>query len=180
MSPNTDYSQRSKLLKINDPILFFSMQLDTPGNVINSLNQGRLSLWSFQYGYLGRWVATSSYDSKQNVGDWESTGGIHPPNYSMGDAEWFWLELPIIIQPGQAVDEGYILYYKKSNNWTTLKGNNRSQVMAHPDKNWQRSPGSYGCIVMKPEEWKDFRATIEACCGHLKSIRYGVIYTFQP
>ena len=175
-----DYSQQPKLLKCNQPFLIFSMQLDTPGHVITSLNQGRLVLYDYDLGYIHRWVATSSFDGRQNLGDWERTGGIHPPNYQMPGAMWFDLNMNLIKQPGQPVDEGYIVYYKKSNNFKTLKGNNRSQIMVHADKNWTTNPGSYGCIVFKPNEWEDFKRVMNACCGHLDSVRYGIMYTFQP
>jgi hypothetical protein len=174
----TDYSQKSKLLKVDDAFLMFAMQLDSNQNVIPGLNQGRLTLWSFKHGYLGRWVATSSFDGKQSVGDWEKRGGVHCPNYAMDDAEWFEWDLKYLIQPGQPVDEGYLLKYKGSNNMVTLKGNPRSEKMGHPDKNYLKSPGSAGCIVMLPKEWEDFKNVLTACCGHLKSIPYGIIYTF--
>jgi hypothetical protein len=173
-----DYSQKAKLYKLNKPLLIFALQLDSNQNVIDGLNQGRLTLFDYELGYIHRWVATSSFDGKQKVGDWEKTGGVHPPNYSLDDADWFKLDTKLILQPGQPVPEGYLPKYKKSNDWQTLKGNGRSQVMIHCDENYRTNPGSYGCIVMQPSEWEDFKKTIKETCGHLADIPYGVIYTF--
>jgi len=69
--------------------------------------------------------------------------------------------------------------YKKSNNWTTNKGASRSQIMFHCDENYKTNEGSYGCIVMRPNEWENFKSVIEACCGHLDQIPYAVGYSFQ-
>lgn len=176
---NTDYSNRAKLLKCDMPILFFSMQLDNNLSTIPGCNEGRLFLYDYNLGYIHRWVATSSYDGRQRTGDWDKTGGIHPPNSHMSGADWFYMDMKLIVQPGQPVDEGYLPFYRKSNNWRTVGGANRSQIMFHADENYQSAEGSYGCIVMKPKEWEDFKTVIRATCGHLKEVRYGVGYTFQ-
>lgn len=169
-----DYSNQPKLLKLKQPILMFQMPVDSSSRRIPGINQGRLSLWDYEHGLIYRWVATSSHDGKQDWGDWEQRGGVHPPNFAMSGAEWFWLDLKLIIQPGQPVDEGYLPLYNGSNTWKTLKGNTRSQIMFHEDK---PPIGSLGCIVMSKSEWESFKSVIKACCGDLDKIRYGVLYS---
>jgi hypothetical protein len=165
--------------KCEQPILFFSMQLDNNLDAIKGINQGRLSLWDYNLGFIGRWVCTSSLEAKQGVADWETRGGIHPPNYAMPDEDWFYIKFPLIKQLGQPVDEGYLNLYKGSNLWTTKKGNKRSEVMTHCDKNHKTSPGSFGCLVMVPSEWEDFKSSLFESCGHLPGVRLGVMYNFQ-
>lgn len=150
------------------------MPLDSGKLKIPGLNQGRLSLWDYEHGLIYRWIATTSHDGRQGWEDWEKIGGVHPPNYSMPMADWFWLETKLIIQPGQPVSEGYLPKYLANNTWTTLKGNVRSQIMFHEDEN---APGSMGCIVMSKKEWVSFKSVMSACCGHLDKVRYGVIYS---
>lgn len=179
MQGSKDYSNRPKLIKCNQPILFFCMQLDGNGSTIPGLNDGRLSLWDYEQGLIHRWVATSSISSKQGIRDWEVRGGVHPPNYAMPDNDWFYVDTKLIIQPGQRVERGFIHLYKESNYWTTNKGNQRSEVMLHPDENYQQSPGSEGCIVMKPKEYEEFEKIFLDCCQQHSKVRLGVMYTFQ-
>ena len=171
----SNYSQTPKLQKLDKPFLMFQMQVDSSRHVIPGLNRGRLSLWDFDLGNIYRWVATSSYDGKQKTGDWGVRNGLHPPNYDMAGAKWFYLKTKLIVQPGQPVDEGYLPFYKGSNTWKTLNGETRSQIMFHEDKN---SPGSYGCIVMAKGEWECFKDVFSKCCGHLESVKYGVMYAW--
>jgi hypothetical protein len=176
---NENYSQRAKVLKCDMPILFFSMELDSNKCVIPGCNDGRLYLYDYNHGYIHRWVATSSFNGRQSVNDWNKTGGVHPPNSHMLGGNWFWVPTKEILQPGQPVERGFILNYKGSNNWTTVDNVNRSQVMLHPDSNHETNEGSYGCLVLKPAEYKDFITVYGTCCGHLDRVRYAVGYTFQ-
>jgi hypothetical protein len=173
----TDYSNQAKLLKCDKPFLMFQMPLDSGSQNILGLNMGRLSLWDYEHGLIHRWVATSSHNGKQNWADWEKTGGVHPTNYSMDDAEWFQLETKLIIQPGCPVEEGFLPKYKGKNTWITLKGNTRSEIMFHEDANAISNPGSMGCVVMLKGEWENFKTVFKTCCGHLQSVPYGVLYS---
>jgi hypothetical protein len=50
---------------LEQPFLVFSMQLDnTP-----ELNRGRLVLWDWEKGQIGRWVATSGLGQYQKIGN---------------------------------------------------------------------------------------------------------------
>ena len=170
-----NYSQTPKKYKLQHPFLMFQMQIDSTRHVIPGLNRGRLWLWDFKLGCIFRWVATCSYNGKQDVGDWNQTGGLHPPNYAMDNSDWFYIKTNLIVQPGQPVDEGFLPIYHNSNTWKTLQGATRSQIMFHEDKG---SPGSYGCIVMAKGEWECFKSVFKYCCGHLNEVPYGVIYSW--
>lgn len=171
----TDYRNQPKLFKLNNPFLMFNMQLDSSRHVIPGVNRGRVSLWDYELGCIYRWVATSSYNGKQNVDDWQEIGGLHPPNFSMPNSEWFYLDTKLIVQPQQIVKQGYLPFYKGSNTWKQIEGKTRSQIMWHETMS---NGGSYGCIVFPKAEWESFKKIFRETCGHLESVRYGVMYSF--
>ncbi|NJM22671.1 MAG: hypothetical protein HC907_30165 [Richelia sp. SM1_7_0] len=171
----TNYLNNPKMFNCKKPLLFFSMQLDSNKHVIPGLNTGRLSLWDYELGMIYRWVATSSYASRQSVNNWNITGGIHPPNQVMLGSNWFHLKNTRIIQPGQPVDDGFILYYNGSNNWQTVSGAKRSQIMLHEDK--ERN-GTYGCIGMSKSEYDSFTSVLEETCEKDIMIPMGISYSW--
>lgn len=163
---------------VGTPTLYFNMPVDQQGGqIVAGLNKGRLSLWD-DLGQIGRWVFTSSYDGRQKVNDWNLTGGLIPPTSEMPDNLWYEIGTKLIVQPGQPVPEGFIIYYKGSNDFTTKKGVTRSQIMLHPDSNYKNSPGSYGCIVGLPDEYNSFRDAFIEACKHLNRVRLGVVYSY--
>lgn len=164
--------------KCDKPLLIFSLPLDSERNVIPGLNRGRLVLVDYDRGFIQRWVFTSSYEQLQKVSDWEVTGGVIPPNFAMNGFEWFKVPTKLIVQPGQPVDEGYLVLYNGSNTFTTINGNIRSEVMFHCDKNYKSAPGSRGCLVALPDEWEDFKQVFKEACGHLSDVKLAVIYTY--
>ena len=170
-----DYSQQPKLLKLEKPILMFFMHLDSNRFQVPGLNRGRLYLYDYDYGMVYRWVTTTSHVNKQGVAAWDKRGGVHPPNYAMRGADWFHLKNKRIIQPGQPVDDGFILYYKGSNNWETLTGGKRSQIMLHEDKELN---GTAGCFGMSAIEYKSFCTVMEHSCKKNAMIPYGVNYAW--
>jgi len=168
-----DYSQEPKLLKLSKPILFFAMQLDSNKHIIPGLNSGRLSLWDYELGMIYRWVASSSFSRRQAVKNWNVRGGICPPNQEMRGADWFTLKNTRIIQPGQPVDDGFIIYYNGSNNWRTVKGTERSEIMLHEDK---ENDGTFGCIGMSKVEYASFVDVIKQTCESNSMIPFGINY----
>ena len=63
---------------LEKPFLIFSMPLDnTP-----ALNNGRLVLYDWELGHVGRWVATSGLGAWQKIGGWSKQGGgVIPATY---------------------------------------------------------------------------------------------------
>lgn len=163
---------------VGTPSLIFSMPVDNPGGqVIAGYNRGRLALVD-DLGLIGRWVFSSSYDGKQKVNDWNTTGGIIPPTSEMPGNLWYEISTKLIKQPGQPVPEGFIIYYKGSNTFVTTKGARRSEIMLHPDSNYKSAPGSYGCLVALPNEYEGFRDAFIEACKHLEHVRMIVLYTY--
>jgi len=163
---------------VGTPTLFFNMPVDQQGGqIIAGLNKGRLSLFD-DLGMIGRWVFTSSFDGRQKVNDWELVGGLLPPTSAMPGQLWYEVGTNLIKQPGQPVDEGFIIYYKGEIEFKTAKGSSRSQLMIHKDSNYKTAPGSYGCLVGLEEEYVDMRDTFIQACGHLKRVRMGGVYSF--
>lgn len=161
-----------------DAKMFFSMMLDTDKIKIPGLNRGRLVLLD-SLGVIGRWVFTSSFDSKQSVYDWNVTGGVIPPNYEMnGDKPWeFHTER--IIRNGHIVNDGFLVTYNGMTSYKTKMGVVRSEIMVHNDENRIRSPGSYGCIVASSDkEWEDFCKAVKESLKNMDVIPLFVVYTF--
>ena len=155
------------------------MQLDSKKHVIPGLNQGRLSLWDMDKQVLvQRWVFTSSYNGKQNIYDWKKRGGLCPPNNDMPGWKMYQVPTNLIVQPGQPVDRGFLIYESCENNkcvMNTVSGATRSEIMIHEDKN---NPGSMGCLVGKSGEYKDFEEIFLGCCKDKKTVPLGVLYSW--
>ena len=170
-----DYTKNPKLFKCKKPLLFFSMQIDSRRHTIPGLNRGRLSLWDYDLGMIYRWVATTSFLARQKVDDWNQRGGIHPPNQFMLGSEWFHLKNTRIIQPGQPVDDGFIIYYQGSNTFNLIGGARRSQIMLHEDK---ENNGTYGCIGMSKSEYLSFTDVLFKTCERNILIPFGISYSW--
>jgi hypothetical protein len=160
------------------PMLMFFMQLDSTRLVLPGLNRGRMFLFD-EIGLIGRWVFTSSYDGKQNVNDWNKTGGVIPPTSSMPEMKFWEFHTKRLIQPGQAVDDGFLITFDGKTSYTTKEGGKRSEIMVHDDKNRKTNEGSYGCPVgMTTEEYLDFCLGISQSVSHLKTIPFLSAYSF--
>jgi hypothetical protein len=163
---------------VGNPLLIFFMQLDSSKCVIPGINRGRLVLLDDE-GQIGRWVFTSSYDGKQNVNDWNKTGGVIPPTSSMPGGKYWEFHTKRLIQPGQPVDDGFLLTFDGKTTYTTVEGGTRSEIMVHNDANRGKALGSYGCPVgMTTEEYEDYCLCVSESISHLKTIRMASMYSF--
>jgi len=158
--------------KHKQPFLVFSMHLDsTP-----ALNRGRLFLYDFEKGHLGRWVATSGLGMWQNVGNWSKQGGgVCPGPYQCNPTfANYWMRVdPIDLSHVKGV--GGNGYPMTPFSVKTVEGVTRSDLLVHRDAN---TPGSLGCIVLADAEFTDFEATIaRELVGHEK-IKLWVQYSF--
>lgn len=159
-------------------LLIFTMPLDVDGKVIPDLNRGRLALVDSK-GLIQRWVCTTSIETRQSSNGWNQTGGVIPPTSSMPGLEHWTVNTKLLVQPGQPVDEGFLVLYRGSTSYTTTEGTTRSEIMIHNDKNRSSSPGSLGCIVtMNDNDWADLKRVMKESVGHLDSIPLFVIYTW--
>lgn len=160
---------------IGTPTLIFFMQLDADRYVISGFNRGRLLL-SDDVGLIGRWVFSASIDSKQKVNDWNKRGGVIPPTSSMPNGEYWQFHTKRIYQPGQPVDDGFLVTFRDSIEYTTVEGGTRSEIMIHLDKPPQ---GSLGCIVaLSKGEWDDFCDAVVKSISHLPTVRLLVGYSY--
>jgi hypothetical protein len=159
------------------PMLIFTMPVD--GRVITpGFNRGRLCLINEQK-ELGRWVFSSSVAVKQEVNDWNVTGGVIPPTAVMPSTKHWEFHTARLSQPGQFVNDGFLITFNGATSYKTNTGFTRSEIMVHDDKNRSTNLGSLGCIVaLSTEEWESFCATIKEHVAHLITIPLYVIYTF--
>jgi hypothetical protein len=156
----------------NQPFLIFSMQLDnTP-----QLNQGRLVLYDFDNGCLGRWVATSGLGQYQKIGGWSKQGGgVCPATYQCNPTfSNYWVQTAVLdLRHVRGVEgDGYPLtpFAVK-----TKEGVQRSDLLIHKDAN---VPGSMGCIVLPDDEFADFQKTFELqTLGH-EQVKLWIQYDF--
>lgn len=135
---------------LNQPFLVFSMPLDnTP-----ELNRGRLVLWDWEKGQVGRWVATCGLGQYQKIGGWSKQGGgVIPAPYQCNPSfANYWVQVaPIDLSHVRGVEgDGYPITPFAVR---TKDGVERSDLLIHRDAN---VPGSMGCIVMSDEEFEDF------------------------
>jgi hypothetical protein len=157
---------------LNQPFLVFSMPLDaTP-----ELNRGRLVLWDWEKGQLGRWVATSGLGQYQKIGGWSKQGGgVIPAPYQCNPSfANYWVQVSAIdLSHVKGVEgDGYPITPFAVR---TKDGIERSDLLIHRDAN---VPGSMGCIVMSDGEFDDFCKTFEReLIGHEK-IKLFVQYDF--
>jgi hypothetical protein len=157
---------------LEQPFLVFSMQLDnTP-----ELNRGRLVLWDFNKGQIGRWVATSGLGQYQKIGGWSKQGGgVIPAPYQCNPSfANYWVQVtPIDLSHVKGVEGD--AYPITPFEVRTKDGVERSDLLIHRDAN---VPGSMGCIVMSDAEFEDFCKTIaREPIGHEK-IKLFVQYDF--
>lgn len=161
------------------PFLMFQMQLDSNRHVIPGLNKGRMSLWDLdEEKLIQRWVFTSSYDGKQNVYSWKEYRGLCPPNYDAPGWKMYRVPTNLIIQPGQPVEEGFLVYESKDCSMCKMdvtKGVKRTEIMIHEDKG---NDGSYGCLVAPRDEWNDFKKVFLETCHRHQEIPLGVMYSW--
>lgn len=157
---------------LTQPFLIFSMPLDnTP-----ALNQGRLVLYDWEKGHIGRWVATSGLGQYQKIGGWSKQGGgVCPAPYQCNPTfANYWVQVaPIDLSHVKGVEgDGYPMtpFAVK-----TKEGVTRSDLLIHRDAN---VPGSMGCIVLPEDEFADFCETFNReLVGHEK-IKLWVQYDF--
>jgi hypothetical protein len=157
---------------LKSPFLIFSMQLDdTP-----QLNWGRLVLYDFERGQIGRWVATSGLGMYQHVGGWSKQGGgVCPAAYQCNPTfANHWVRVaPVDLSNVKGVEGD--AYPITPFAVTTKEGVERSDLLIHRDAN---VPGSMGCIVLPTTEFKDFQKIFNASClGHAQ-IKLWIQYDF--
>jgi hypothetical protein len=156
----------------NQPFLIFSMPLDeTP-----DLNRGRLVLYDYELGYLGRWVATSGLGQYQRIGGWSRQGGgVCPAPYQCNPS------FPSYFVDVKAVDLSHVKGVEGNAfaitpfEVTTKEGVSRSDLLVHRDAN---VPGSMGCIVMPDKEFYDFERTFPKLCAGQEKVKLWVQYDF--
>lgn len=150
----------------------FSMPLDnTP-----QLNQGRLVLYDWDKGHIGRWVATSGLGQWQKIGGWSKQGGgVCPAPYQCNPTfANYWMQVsPLDLTHVKGVEgNGYELAPFEVR---TKEGVKRSDLLVHRDAN---VPGSMGCIVLPGDEFEDFERTVALeLIGH-ERIKLWVQYDF--
>lgn len=157
---------------LEKPFLVFSMPLDnTP-----QLNNGRLVLYDYERGHIGRWVATSGLGMWQKIGGWSKQGGgVIPATYQCNPTfANYWVQVaPIDLDHVKGVEgDGYCITPFAVR---TKEGVNRSDLLIHKDAN---APGSLGCIVLPSDEFADFQKTFDReLIGHEK-VKLFVQYDF--
>jgi hypothetical protein len=157
---------------LNQPFLVFSMPLDTTPE----LNRGRLVLWDWEKGQIGRWVATSGLAQWQKIGGWSKQGGgVIPAPYQCNPSfANYWVQVtPVDLSHVKGVEgDGYPITPFEVR---TKDGVKRSDLLIHRDAN---VPGSMGCIVMSDGEFEDFcKMFASELIGHEK-IKLFVQYDF--
>ena len=158
--------------QLKQPFLIFSMPLDnTP-----QLNQGRLVLYDWEKGHLGRWVATSGLGAYQRIGGWSKQGGgVCPATYQCNPTfSNYWVDVePTPLPHVKGVEgNGYAITPFAVR---TKEGVQRSDLLIHRDAN---VPGSMGCIVLPDDEFKDFESTFtDLCAGH-ERVKLWIQYDF--
>jgi hypothetical protein len=163
---------------IGKPLLIFTMQIDSNRLVIPGFNQGRLALVD-DLGEINHWVFSSSISTKQSTYDWNVRGGIIPPTYVMPGRAYWEFHTKRLYQPGQPVDDGFLITFKGQTEYTTVEGGTRSEIMIHDDLNRDTNLGSLGCIVaVTTKEWDDFANAIAQSVAHLPFINLLVLYSY--
>jgi hypothetical protein len=157
---------------LKQPFLIFSMQLDnTP-----QLNQGRLVLYDWEQGQIGRWVATSGLGMYQKIGGWSKQGGgVCPAAYQCNPTfANHWMQVaPVDLSDVRGVEGN--AYPITPFEVRTKEGIIRSDLLIHRDAN---VPGSMGCIVLPGDEFTDFeKAVARELIGHEK-IKLWIQYDF--
>ena len=113
-----------------NPLLMFFMQLDSDRCVIPGLNRGRMLLLDIE-GEIGHWVFSSSFDGRQKINDWNKPGGVIPPISSMPGRKFWEFHTKRLYQPGQAVDDGFLITFNNQTSYETVEGGERSELMVH-------------------------------------------------
>jgi hypothetical protein len=135
---------------LKQPFLVFSMPLDnTP-----QLNRGRLVLYDWDEGVIGRWVATTGLGMWQKIGGWSRQGGgVIPATYQCNPTfANYWVQVaPLDLSHVKGVEGD--AYPITPFAVTTKDGIKRSDLLIHKDAN---VPGSMGCIVLSGDEFEDF------------------------
>lgn len=152
--------------------LLFSMQLDnTP-----ELNRGRLALYDYERGQLGRWVATSGLGMYQRIGGWSKQGGgVCPAAYQCNPTfANHWVQVaPVDLSEVKGVEGN--AYPITPFEVTTKEGIRRSDLLIHRDAN---VPGSMGCIVLAGNEFEDFEKILAKECSGIDKIKLWIQYDF--
>jgi hypothetical protein len=152
--------------------LIFSMQLDnTP-----ELNRGRLVLYDYERGVLGRWIATSGLGQYQKIGGWSKQGGgVCPASYQCNPTfANHWVQVaPVDLSHVKGVEGD--AYPITPFSVTTKEGVERSDLLIHRDAN---VPGSMGCIVLPDDEFADFCKVFNHECVGIEKVKMWIQYDF--
>jgi hypothetical protein len=157
---------------LKQPFLIFSMPLDnTP-----ELNIGRLVLYDWEKGQIGRWMATSGLGMYQKIGGWSKQGGgVCPAAYQCNPTfANHWVQVaPIDLSNVKGVEGD--AYPITPFSVRTKEGVERSDLLIHRDAN---VPGSMGCIVLEGDEFDDFCTVFNReLIGHEK-VKLWIQYDF--
>jgi hypothetical protein len=157
---------------LKTPFLIFSMPLDnTP-----ALNQGRLVLYDWEQGHIGRWVATSGLGMYQKIGGWSKQGGgVIPAAYQCNPTfANHWMQVsPLDLSSTKGVEGN--AYPITPFEVRTKEGVTRSDLLIHRDAN---VPGSLGCIVLPDDEFADFEKTVARELVGFEKIKLWIQYDF--
>ena len=140
------------------------------------LNRGRLVLYDWDTGHIGRWVATTGLGQYQKIGGWSKQGGgVIPAPYQCNPTfANYWVAVnPVDLSSVKGVEGN--AYPITPFQVRTKEGINRSDLLIHRDAN---VPGSMGCIVLPDVEFTDFEQTVaRELIGH-EQIKLWVQYDF--
>lgn len=140
------------------------------------LNRGRLVLYDWNEGVIGRWVATSGVGMWQKIGGWSKQGGgVIPATYQCNPTfANYWVDVAPLDRSGVKGIDGDA-YAITPFAVTTKQRVQRSDLMIHRDAN---VPGSMGCIVLSDDEYADFCEVFNReLIGH-EQIKLWVQYDF--
>jgi hypothetical protein len=152
--------------------LIFSMELDTTPQ----LNRGRLMLYDYDKGQIGRWVATSGLGMYQKIGGWSKQGGgVIPATYQCNPTfANYWVQTkPLDLSSVKGVEgNGYPITPFAVR---TKEGVERSDLLIHRDAN---VPGSMGCIVLADDEFEDFEKVFGTATSGIDKVKLWIQYLF--
>jgi hypothetical protein len=157
---------------LKQPFLIFSMPLDnTP-----ELNRGRLVLYDWEKGQIGRWVATSGLGMYQKIGGWSKQGGgVCPAAYQCNPTfANHWVQVaPVDLSDVKGVEGD--AYPITPFEVRTKEGIERSDLLIHRDAN---VPGSMGCIVLPGDEFADFCKVFNRELVGFEKVKLWIQYDF--
>lgn len=120
------------------------------------LDWGRLTLNHLEKGNLAIWTATSSGASRQTYEKQFLRNGCLPANNNTITKKYHILTTPEDSRHVKGVEGSFYRIYP--NHIKTTQNTTRSYCGIHKDANL---PGSFGCIVMTPDRFKNFESWMQ-------------------